>query len=240
MSSYNEDERVVSMKFDDSDFQRGAKRSIKTLESLEDAISMEKVKKDSSRTLEAIAESVEKIASKSYSIVDRYVDKIRDKVSNLMYDITIESTLGQINAGWQKFADKSTAVGTLVSQGNALRDVNEQLEKLNWFTDETSYNFVDMVSNIGKFTAAGQSLEDAEKAMMGIANWAALSGQNAATASRAMYQLSQAMGAGVMRRQDYMSIQNASMDTVEFRQKCLDAAVALGTLRKEAMVLIHQ
>lgn len=234
MSSYNEDERVVSMKFDDSDFQRGAKRSIKTLESLEDAISMEKVKKDSSRTLEAIAESVEKIASKSYSIVDRYVDKIRDKVSNLMYDITIESTLGQINAGWQKFADKSTAVGTLVSQGNALRDVNEQLEKLNWFTDETSYNFVDMVSNIGKFTAVGQSLEDSEKAMMGIANWAALSGQNAATASRAMYQLSQAMGAGVMRRQDYMSIQNANMDTVEFKQHCLDAAVALGTLRKEA------
>lgn len=234
MSSYSEDERVVSMKFDDSDFQRGAKRSIKTLESLEDAISMEKVKKDSSRTLEAIAESVEKIASKSYSIVDRYVDKIRDKVSNLMYDITIESTLGQINAGWQKFADKSTAVGTLVSQGNALRDVNEQLEKLNWFTDETSYNFVDMVSNIGKFTAVGQSLEDSEKAMMGIANWAALSGQNAATASRAMYQLSQAMGAGVMRRQDYMSIQNANMDTVEFKQHCLDAAVALGTLRKEA------
>lgn len=240
MSEYTEDERVVSMRFEDSNFQKGAKRAKKTLTELEDAISMKNVPRESMRVFESLAENVEKIASKSYSIVDRYVDKIRQKVSDTLYDITINSTLGQIEAGWQKFADKTTAVGTLVSQGNALRDVNEQLEKLNWYTDETSYNFVDMVSNIGKFTAAGQSLEDSEKAMMGIANWAALSGQNAATASRAMYQLSQAMGAGVMRRQDYMSIQNASMDTVEFRQKCLDAAVALGTLRKEAMVLIHQ
>lgn len=234
MSEYTEDERVVSMRFEDSNFQKGAKRAKKTLTELEDAISMKNVPRESMRVFESLAENVEKIASKSYSIVDRYVDKIRQKVSDTLYDITINSTLGQIEAGWQKFADKTTAVGTLVSQGNALRDVNEQLEKLNWYTDETSYNFVDMVSNIGKFTAAGQSLEDSEKAMMGIANWAALSGQNAATASRAMYQLSQAMGAGVMRGQDYMSIQNASMDTVEFRQKCLDAAVALGTLRKEA------
>lgn len=234
MSEYTEDERVVSMRFEDSNFQKGAKRAKKTLTELEDAISMKNVPKESMRVFESLAENVEKIASKSYSIVDRYVDKIRQKVSDTLYDITINSTLGQIEAGWQKFADKTTAVGTLVSQGNALRDVNEQLEKLNWYTDETSYNFVDMVSNIGKFTAAGQSLEDSEKAMMGIANWAALSGQNAATASRAMYQLSQAMGAGVMRREDYRSIQTANMDTVEFKQKCLDAAVALGTLRKEA------
>lgn len=49
-----------------------------------------------------------------------------------------------------------------------------------------------------------------------------------------MYQLSQAMGAGVMRKEDYKSIQNASMDTEEFRQKCLDAAVALGTLKQNS------
>jgi tape measure domain-containing protein len=89
-----------------------------------------------------------------------------------------------------------------------------------------------MVGNIGKFTAAGQGLEDSVTAMEGIANWAAMSGQNAQAASHAMYQLSQAMGAGVMRKEDYKSIQNVSMDTVEFRQHALDAAVALGTLKK--------
>ena len=53
-----------------------------------------------------------------------------------------------------------------------------------------------MVDNMSKFTASGQGLEESSKAMMGIANWAALSGQNAGVASRAMYQLSQAMSTG--------------------------------------------
>lgn len=54
--------------------------------------------------------------------------------------------------------------------------------------------------NIAKFTATGKGLEESVTAMEGIALWAAASGQNATTASRAMYQLSQAMGAGGMRR----------------------------------------
>ena len=68
--------------------------------------------------------------------------------------------------------------------------------------------------------------------MMGIANWAALSGQNAQTASRAMYQISQAMGSGQLRKQDYMSIQNANMDTLEFRKNLIEAGIELGTLEK--------
>ena len=42
------------------------------------------------------------------------------------------------------------------------------------------------------------------------------------------------MGSGIMRKEDYKSIQNASMDTDEFRQKALDAGVALGTLKQNA------
>ncbi|MCC8112267.1 MAG: hypothetical protein LIO74_12015 [Ruminococcus sp.] len=91
-----------------------------------------------------------------------------------------------------------------------------------------------MVANIAKFTASGQDLETSVTAMEGIANWAALSGQNATTASNAMYQLAQAMSAGYMRLEDYKSVQNASMDTEEFRQKCIDAGVALGTLQENS------
>ena len=88
-----------------------------------------------------------------------------------------------------------------------------------------------MVANNAKFTATGKNLTESVTAMEGIANWAALSGQNAQTASRAMYQLSQAMGAGVMRLEDYKSIHNASIDTDEFSRKCIAAAISLGTLK---------
>lgn len=231
MSDYVEDERVVSMKFDDKDFQRGARRTIDTLDKLEDKLSLKDVDKKSENILNKLLENVETIATKSYSIVDRAVDKIKDKITDGILNTINQSTIGQIDKGFTKFSEKTTSVGTLVAQGNSLEEVNRQLEKLNWFTDETSFNFTDMVSNIAKFTATGQSLEDAETAMMGIANWAALSGQNAQKASSAMYQLSQALGAGYMRKEDYKSIQNVSMDTDEFRQKAIEAAIAVGELR---------
>ena len=86
---------------------------------------------------------------------------------------------------------------------------------------------------MSKFTAAGVELEVAEKAMMGIANWAALSGQNAQTASHVMYQLSQAMGSGVIKLQDWKSIETANMATKEFKDMILETAVSMGTLTKK-------
>ena len=111
--------------------------------------------------------------------------------------------------------------------------INTQLDKLNWFTDETSYNFTDMADNIGKFTAAGRDLDESVNAMMGIATWAALSGQNAITASVAMTQLSQALGRGYIMTIDWRSIENARMSTEEFKQTVLDTAVAMGEMTKE-------
>jgi tape measure domain-containing protein len=139
-------------------------------------------------------------------------------------------SVDNISAGFEKFGEKTRSVQTLVAQGYALELVNDQLERLNWFTDETSYNFTDMVGNIAKFTATGAGLEESVTAMEGIALWAAMSGQNAQKASMAMYQLSQAMSKGVLKYDDWKSISNASMDTAEFRKKAAEAAVALGQL----------
>ena len=162
------------------------------------------------------------------------LEDIGRNAKNTLVQLLKSLTTDNLEAGWTKFGNKTTSVGTLVGQGYELEEVNKQLENLNWFTDETSYNFTDMVKEISKFTATGQTLDDSVTAMKGIASWAALSGQNATTASSAMYQLSQAMGSGAMRKEDYKSIQNASMDTMEFRQHAIDAAVALGTLRDNA------
>ena len=117
--------------------------------------------------------------------------------------------------------------------GTQIDYVSAELERLNWYTDETSYNFSDLVSTIGKFTSAGQGLDASVTAMQGIANWAAVSGQNAQTATRATYNLAQAMAKGSLTYTDWKSIEGANMATVEFKQTALDTAVEMGKLKKE-------
>ncbi len=223
------DERVVQMKFDSSDFEKKSKNTLSILDKLHQKLSFKDAASD--ENVNSIVSNVDKIATKSFSIIDRVVDKIHDSIANKIVNFLQENTIGQLKSGWSKFADMTTSVATLKSQGYAMEKITDQLERLNYFTDETSYKFTDMVREIGKFTATGQSLEDATTAMMGIANWAALSGKNANDASRAMYQLSQALGAGQMRLQDYKSVQNLNMDTKEFRQNAIEAAIAVGTLK---------
>lgn len=237
------DERVVEMRFDNKQFESNVATSMSTLDKLKQKLNLS----GASKGLESIssaakgvnlsglgsaAETVGLKFNAMYSIADQALRNITTLAMNAGERLIKSLSIDQITAGWEKFGNKTTSVATLVAQGNDIDTVNKQLDKLNWFTDETSYNFTDMVANIAKFTAAGKGLDESVVAMEGIANWAALSGQNAMTASRAMYQISQAMGAGVMRLEDYKSIQNASMDTDEFRQKCLEAAVAMGTLQE--------
>ena len=223
------DERVVQMKFDATDFDQNTKKTMSTLDKLREKLSFKDVVDNNA--MNTIADNVQKVADKAYTIVDRTIDKIKDNIANKLVNFIQENTVGQLTAGWNKYADMTTSVATLTGQGYGLKQINEQLERLMYFTDETSFKFTDMVGEIGKFTASGQSLEDATTAMMGIAEWAALSGKNANEASRAMYQLSQALGAGQMRLVDWKSIQNLNMDTREFRQNAIDAAIAVGTLK---------
>ena len=239
------DERVVEMRFDNQNFEKNIKTSMSSLDKLKEKLnfkgasdSFEKLGKAAGNVdMSPLGRSIDDIKNK-FSMLEAIavggMMRIGQKAADTGIQLAKSLSVDQISAGWDKFAQKTTSVATLISQGYDMSEVEEQLSRLNWFTDETSYNFTDMVSNIAKFTATGKKLNESVTAMEGIANWAALSGQNAVTASRAMYQLSQAMGAGVMRLEDYKAIQNASMDTDEFRQICLDTAVALGTLRANA------
>lgn len=244
------DQRVVEMQFDNKNFEKNVATSMSTLDRLKEKLNF----RGASRAIEElngsmkgfnvspIETALDGIGSK-FSVFEQIaigaLRKIGEEAFAAGEKLVKSLSIDNIEAGWQKYGEKTTSVATLVAQGNELEKVEEELEKLNFFTDETSYNFVDMVSNIGKFTASGKNLEESITAMQGIATWAALSGQNAATASRAMYQLSQAMGAGIMRKEDYKSIQNASMDSQEFRKRTIDAAIALGKLEEVSEGVYH-
>ncbi len=232
------DERIVEMRFDNEQFEKNVKTSTDTINKLKSSLNFSDISTSANKSFDSIdasgLNSGLAAAAKSFSLMEivaiTAISNITNKVVDLGLQIAKSLSVDQISAGWDKFGQKTTSVATLTAQGFDPEIIDQTLEKLLWYTDETSYSFTDMVDSISKFTAAGQGLEESTQAMMGIANWAALSGQNASTASRAMYQLSQAMGAGVIRMQDWKSIQNANMDTREFRQQALDAAVAMGTL----------
>ena len=237
------DSKVVEMRFDNKNFEKNVKQSMTTLDKLKQALKLDGAtsgltaieQRANSIKFHGLADTIDKVADKfsGLSMVGTMaMISISQSVANAGVNMVKSLSVDNIMSGWQKLQQKANSMSTLISQGYDTSVVEKQLEKLNWFSDETSYNFTDMIDNIAKFTATGKGLEDSVTAMQGIALWAAKSGQNAQKASAAMYQLSQALGAGYMRKEDWKSIQNASMDTAEFRKQTLEVAVAMGKVKK--------
>ena len=237
------DSKVVEMRFDNKNFEKNVKQSMTTLDKLKQALKLDGAtsgltaveQRANSIKFHGLADTIDKVADKfsGLSMVGTMaMIRISQSVANAGLNMVKSLSVDNIMSGWQKLQQKANSMSTLISQGYETSVVEKQLEKLNWFSDETSYNFTDMIDNIAKFTATGKGLEDSVTAMQGIALWAAKSGQNAQKASAAMYQLSQALGAGYMRKEDWKSIQNASMDTAEFRKQTLEVAVAMGKVKK--------
>ena len=238
------EERILSMRFNNTDFEKKASQSISTLDKLDQKLKLSFGSEGFSK-LDSALSAVSQKFSILGTVGDQVIRRITDSIINLtgrVTDLVKSLSVDQITAGWSKYADKTSAVQTIMAAtakdwedtGAQMEFVNEQLEKLNWFTDETSYSFLDMVNNIGKFTSNGIKLEDSVVAMQGISTWAAISGANVQEAGRAMYNLSQALAVGSVKLMDWKSIENANMSTREFKETALESAVALGTLAKEA------
>ena len=243
------DERVVEMKFNNKDFEKNASATMSTLEKLKQKLRLDgatkgidEINKAAGKfSLDGMGNATDRVTLKfdamsmaAMAAIQRIVDKAMNAGEKLVKSLSVD----QIQAGWDKFSKKTTSVGTMIAQGYSQAEVNRELDRLLWFTDETSYDFSAMVDSISKFTASGQSLGDSVDALEGIALWAAKSGQNASTASRAMYQLAQAIPRA-MTRQDWISVMNANMDTEEFRKTAIQAALEIGTL-KEVQAGIYQ
>ena len=229
------DNRVVGLQFENAQFEREAQKSLSTLTKLNDALQFTGVEK----SLDKIASGFDTLNNKislagmaAAATVTNIVNQAVNSIRNLINEFTVG--LDDVMAGWGRYQEKTNSVGMLRSQGYALEEVNKQMARLNWFTDETSYNFTDMASNIGKFTAMNIPLKEATDAMQGIALWTAKTGGNAAVASRAMYNLTQSMGAGYLTTMDYKSLALANMNTAEWKQIMAESAEEAGTIQKVA------
>ena len=229
------DERIVEMQFDNQQFEKNANQSISTLDKLKQSLNLDGAAKgfdeldQKARTIDftPIQEGIAAIGDK-FSFMGVLGLTAMQRISNGLLDIgqNIGRTLlglDGISIGFDRYAEKSGHVKTIMTAtGESIENVSAVLDDLNWFTDETSYTFNDMVNTMGKFTSAGVKLDTAKEAVEGIALWAAESGQNAQTASRAMFQLSQAYGRGTIQLQDWMSVEQANMSTQKIQNYLIE------------------
>lgn len=242
------DRRVVEMQFENAQFERGVNQSLNTLDKLKAALNFKDTEKSLSEVQNTVSKGIDfssisdgiQVVSSGFNALEQIAKgvfqhigwDIAKSVTEWVSAINKVSFFGQAGAGWQKYGALTEATQTIVAAGYAIEDVEATLERLNWYTDETSYNFTDMANNIGKFTAQGVKLDTAATAMQGISNWAARSGQHIEEARRAMYNLSQSLAVGSVKLIDWKSIENANMATKEFKQTVIDTAVEMGTLNK--------
>ena len=227
------DERVVSMQFDNRQFESNVKTSMSTLDKLKQSLNF----KDSAKGLESINAAAK---NTNLSGLSAGIETVRTKFSAMqvmgitaLTNITNTAvnagkrmvsalTIDPIKTGFSEYETKINSIQTIMSntasKGTTMKDVTRVIDDLNTYADKTIYNFAEMTRNIGTFTAAGVGLEKSASAIKGIANLAAASGSNSQQASTAMYQLSQALAAGTVKLQDWNSVVNAGMGGEKFQE----------------------
>ena len=238
------DERVVSMQFDNRNFENNVKTSMNTLDKLKQSLKLT----EASKGLENVSSTAKKF---DITPMGNGVESVKMKFSALevmavtaLANITNSAmnagkrivsafTIDPIKSGFQEYETQINAVQTILantsSKGTTIDQVNAALDELNTYADKTIYNFTEMTRNIGTFTAAGVDLDTSVNAIQGIANLAAVSGSTSQQASTAMYQLSQALAAGTVKLMDWNSVVNAGMGGEVFQNALKKTSALLGT-----------
>lgn len=239
---------VLEMVFDNDKFEKNAHTTIDTLSKLENSLKLdgatnglkELMKFDfGSPNLSKLVSSLEVTANKfswfeqiAVGAYRRIGEATAQYLGKQVMDLT---GINQAITGWHKYETEIEAVQTIMNASEKpMKEVEKYLKKLSIYTDETSYSYDAMVTNIGKFNAAGvKDLNVATNAMMGIGNMAGFFGVNATKATHAMEGFAKAMGKGYMDSASWQWIETAGMNASAIQQAFIDTAVQLGTIEKK-------
>lgn len=243
--------KVVDMQFNNRQFERNINTSISSLDKLKASLNFNGMGKGleevdraaSSVNFSGLTKGVDEVTAKfSYMqiAIATVVQNITNDITNAVKGWTKQLTTANITSGWDKYAEKTSAVQTIMAgvtkefdtEAEKMAYVSNELDIASLYADETSASMRDMTSSMGKFVAAGADLEETTVAMIGINNWAARSGKTASQASGAYYNLSQAFSKGALKAEDWRSIEGLNMNTREFMQTSIETAEKIGVLKK--------
>ena len=244
------DDKVVEMRFENSQFERNAANSISTLAKLKQSLNLtgaskglEEVNAAAGRVdMNGLGSGVSAVTAKFSALQVMGVTalaNIANSAVNAGKKMISALTIDPVKSGFQEYETQINAIQTILAntqkEGTNVKIVNKALDELNTYADKTIYNFTEMTRNIGTFTAAGVKLNDSVSAIQGIANLAAVSGSTSQQASTAMYQLSQALASGTVKLMDWNSVVNAGMGGKVFQDALIRTAEHLKTGAKAAI-----
>ena len=244
------DERVVEMKFDNKQFETNVRTSMSTLEKLKDSLNM----RGAAKSFEELDKASKKV---DMSGLGSAVESVRLKFSALqvvaitaLQNITNSAisagerlvralSIDQVSAGWDKLTKKTSSVQTLVnSTGKTVDEINSYLEKLMWYSDETSYGFTDMTSALATMVSSGGDINKLIPMIEGVANATAFAGKGASEFSRIMqYAVNQAYSLGYMQVQDWKTIEGATVNSKQLIQSLITAGEELGKIKKGSVTI---
>lgn len=239
------DERVVEMRFDNRQFEQNVATTMSTLDKFKQKLNFRGATKGldevgaaaSKVDMRGLGSGVETVTAKFSALQVMGVTalaNITNSAVNTGKRLVSALTIDQVTAGWNKYEQKTASVQTIMNAtGKSIEEVNSYLDKLMWYSDETSYGFTDMTQSLGQLTSAGGDIEKLIPMIEGIANATAFAGKGASEFSRAIYNLNQSYSAGYLQYMDWKSLDLAGVSSKQLKQVFIDTAKALGKLDAE-------
>lgn len=236
------DSRVVEMRFDNANFEKNTKQTISTIDRLMEKLQFKGAEKGFEK-LNTAAENVD------FAAMQTSLDRLESKFSSLnivattaLVNITnkfvdageklVKSlSIDQVASGWDKYTEKTSNVQTIMNAtGKSIDQVNGYLNKLMWYSDETSFSFNELTSALSSMTATGGDIEKLIPMIMGIANSVADAGQSGEAFIHTIRNLTQSYSTGFLNLQDWNSLAIAKTNSKALVENLIEAGKELGTL----------
>jgi len=242
------DNKVVSMKFDNQQFEQRIAQTMASLQKLDASLSKAGAGKGLSdiqaqankMNFDTISRGIEGVSAKFVALSTIAITTLAN-ITNRAVDAGIRIakslTIAPIADGFAEYELTIGSIQTMLANtaryGTKLPEVTANLDELNAYADKTIYNFGDMTKNIGLFTNAGIRIGDATSMIQGFSNVAAASGTSAEGAAGAAYQLSQALSAGTIRLMDWRSLTNVGMGNKNMQDSLIQLGTAMGAFNSK-------
>lgn len=238
------DQRVVEMRFDNAQFEKNTRESIKTLDRLQEKLQFKDVDKgfeniekaqrnvnfdEMEGALDTLKVKFNALDVMAVAALTNITNKIVDTGERLVKSLSVD----QVASGWNKYTEKISNVQTIMNAtGESIDNVNGYLNKLMWYSDETSYSFSEMTSALSQMTAAGGDIKKMIPMIMGIANATADAGKTGFAFQSTIRNLTQSYSAGHLQLQDWKSLNLMGTATKALKQELIDTAVEMGKLKE--------
>lgn len=247
----NEDVKVVELRFDNKRFEKNVRKSRKTIKELQKDLDrlegkdLEINTAQSEKNIKKFGSAIDEVKLKFSSLqvigvaaISHITNEVIDSAESI---ISSMSAINSIAQGYESYTSQLTSMRTLLNIYGTEKfgfmnteQIEEQLERLKWYTDETSYSFEAMTQTMSSFGVAGIQAEDAISALEGFGNWAAGAGLSISQANNLIDNLSRAIAAGRLTEQQFQGFRLSGMVSDDFLESLKEAAIDLGTLRETA------